>query len=104
MKSMLIIDGSVTVATLFAQIFRKRGWSVSTCNDANCAMERLVGSTPYDLVLLSYRVRGTDGVKLVRFIRELETSNDRCCSDGYRLRRGDRASPVAGADDVLIKQ
>lgn len=58
MKSKLIIDGSVTVSNLFAQIFQNRGWSVSTCNDADCAMERLVGSALYDLVLLGYRVPG----------------------------------------------
>ena len=69
---MLIIDGSVTVGKLFAQIFQNRGWRVSTCNDADCAMDRLAGSAPYDVVLLSYRVPGADGVKLVRFIRALE--------------------------------
>ena len=103
MKSMLIIDGSVTIAKLFAEIFQRRGWRVATCSDRDCAMGRLAGSDPYDVVLLSYHVPGTDGVTLVRFIRALEhrmrtavvmvTGNDEV-TDQAR---------AAGADEVLLK-
>jgi CheY-like chemotaxis protein len=72
MKSMLIIDGSRTLAKLFAEIFDKRGWNVTTCGDADCAMEKLGEIKSYDAILLSYRVPGTDGIQLVRFIRMLE--------------------------------
>lgn len=103
MKSMLIIDGSVTVASLFAQIFENRGWSVSTCNDADCAMERLAGSEPYDVVLLGYRVPGTDGVKLVRFIRALE--HRMTAAVVMVTGNGDvmEEAKAAGADEVLLK-
>jgi CheY-like chemotaxis protein len=103
MKSMLIIDGSVTVAKLFAQIFQDRGWSVSTCNDADCAMERLAGSAPYDLVLLSYRVPGTDGVKLVRFIRALEHRMTAAVVMVTGTGAVTEQARAAGADDVLLK-
>jgi hypothetical protein len=33
MKSMLIVDGSETIAKLFGEIFEKRGWNVATCGD-----------------------------------------------------------------------
>jgi CheY-like chemotaxis protein len=36
------------------------------------AMNRLAGNERYDVVLLGYRVPGTNGVQLVRFIRALE--------------------------------
>ena len=103
MKSMLIIDGSVTVANLFAQIFQNRGWSVSTCNDADCAMDRLAGSAPYDLVLLSYRMSGTDGVKLIRFIRALEHRMTAAVVMVPGSGKVIEQARAAGADDVLLK-
>jgi len=103
MKSMLIIDGSVTVGKLFAQIFQNRGWRVSTCNDADCAMDRLAGSAPYDVVLLSYRVPGADGVKLVRFIRALEHRVTAAVVMVTGTSRVAEQARAAGADDVLLK-
>jgi len=103
MKSMLIIDGSVTIARLFAEIFERRGWTVATCGDRDGAMGRLAGSDPYDVVLLSYHVPGTDGVALVRFIRALDhrlrTAVVMVTGDGEVT---DQAR-AAGADDVLLK-
>lgn len=103
MKSMLIIDGSASIARLFAEIFEKRGWSVFTCGDRDCALERLAGSEPYDVVLLSYHVPGTDGVKLVRFIRAL----DHRLTAAVVMVTGNSAvteqAKAAGADEVLLK-
>ncbi len=103
MKSMLIIDGSPSIARLFAEIFERRGWSVFTCGDRDCAMERLAGSEPYDVVLLSYRVPGTDGVTLVRFIRALDhrgrTAVVMVTGNGEVAEQ----AKAAGADEVLLK-
>ena len=100
---MLIIDGSPSIARLFAEIFERRGWSVFTCGDRDCAMERLAGSEPYDVVLLSYRVPGTDGVTLVRFIRALDhrgrTAVVMVTGNGEVAEQ----AKAAGADEVLLK-
>ncbi|MEK6322795.1 MAG: response regulator [Acidobacteriota bacterium] len=103
MKSMLVIDGSETIAKLFAEIFDKRGWNVTTCGDRDCAIERLAGDKPYDVILLGYRVPGTNGVQLVRFIRALDhrrmtavvmvTGSDEVTEEAL----------AAGADEVLLK-
>jgi CheY-like chemotaxis protein len=103
MKSMPIIEGSVTVGRLFAQIFQNRGWRVSTCNHADCAMDRLAGSAPYDVVLLSYRVPGADGVKLVRFIRALELRVTAAVVMVTGTSGVAEQARAAGADDVLLK-
>src|SRR5262245_59164773 len=66
---MLVIDESLTVAGLFAEFFEARGWNVGICTDGECAMDQLSASTPYDVVLLSYRVPGIDGLRLNRHIR-----------------------------------
>jgi CheY-like chemotaxis protein len=105
MKSMLIIDGSPSIARLFAEIFKRRGWSVSTCGDRDCAIERLAGSEPYDVVVLSYRVPGTDGVKLIRFIRALEHRRTTAVVmvTGSREVKVKEDAFAAGADEILFK-
>ena len=57
MKSMLIIDGCSSIASLFADIFEKRGWAVTTCADRDSAMQWLVGNEAYGVILLNYRVQ-----------------------------------------------
>lgn len=103
MKSMLIIDGSVTVAKLFAEIFEKRGWNVTTCGDRDCAMHQLAGSEPYDAVLLSYRVPGTDGMKLVRFIRMLDHRRTTAVVMVTENAEVAELARWAGVDEVLIR-
>ena len=102
MKSMLVID-SPTLAKLFATVFEKLGWTVAICNDRECAMRRVAGSEPFDLILLSYHLPGTDGVQLTRFIRSLEhrmtTAVVVLTSSGEIT---DEAK-AAGVDEVLIK-
>lgn len=100
---MLVIDRSEMLAKLFAEIFEKRGWDVDTCGDRDSAIARLAGSTPYDAILISYRVSGTTGVELVGLIRTIEhrrmtavvmvTGNDETTAEAR----------AAGADEVLLK-
>jgi CheY-like chemotaxis protein len=103
MKSMLLINGSEIIAKLFAEFFEKRGWYVTACGDRACAVVRLAGEEDYDVILLSDRVRGTNGVELVRLIRSFEhrkraavvmvTGSDEVTEEAL----------AAGADEVLLK-
>lgn len=100
---MLIIDGSETVAKLFAEIFEKRGWNVTTCGDRDAAIERLAGNKPYDVILLSYLVPGTNGVQLVRFLRTLD---HRRMTAVVMVTGGGEVTEealAAGADEVLLR-
>ena len=103
MKLMLIIDGSATTAKLFAEIFEKRGWNVITCSDRDCAMQQLAGSEAYNAVLLSYHVPGTDGVKLVRFIRMLDHRRTTAVVMVTENAEVAELARWAGVDEVLIK-
>ena len=101
---MLIIEGSKRLAKLFAEIFEKRDWNVTTCGDLDCAMEQLGRTKPHDIILLGYRVHGTDGMQLLRFIRALEhlrtTAVVMVTGVGEVTKEEARA---AGADQVLFK-
>lgn len=72
MKSMLIIEGSEIVARLFTELFEERGWNVVVSNDRGEAFARLGENKPYDVILVSYRVPGTDGLAIIGLIRALE--------------------------------
>lgn len=65
--------------------------------------EALAGNEPYDLILLSHHLSGTDGVQLSRFIRSLEhrttTAVVMLTSSGEIT---DEAK-AAGVDEVLIE-
>ncbi len=102
MKSILVID-SPTLAKLFAEVFEKLGWTVAICNDRECAMRRVAGSEPYDLILLSYyHLPGTDGVQLTRFIRSFEHRMTTAVVMLTSSEITDEAK-AAGVDEVLIK-
>lgn len=103
MKSMLIIDSSATVGRLFAEIFERRGWGVATCGELEGAMARLVGSQPYDAVLVGCRRPGTDGLKLVRFIRALEHRRTTVVVMVTATAEVTEIARAAGADEVLLR-
>jgi len=103
MKSMLVIDGSESIARLFAEIFEKRGWDVATCGDLDSAMERLAGNKPYDVILLSYRVPGTTGVQLVRLIRSFEHRRMTAVVVVTGSHEVTDEALAAGADEVLLR-
>jgi CheY-like chemotaxis protein len=72
MKSIFIAEGTRSVARLFAAVFTHHNWKVTSSNDGKSAEEALRGSEHYDVVLVSYEVPGTNGVKLTKLVRALE--------------------------------
>ena len=103
MKSMLIIDGSEIIATLFAEMFQKRGWYVAACSNGECAMDRLVRKEHYDVVILGHHVPGIDGLQLVRFIRALEHRRTTAVIMVTESAEITDQAIAAGVDEVLPK-
>jgi CheY-like chemotaxis protein len=103
MKSILIIDASEIIATLFAEIFQRQGWQVATCEDGDCAMDRLAGVERYDVVLLGYRVPEANGLQLVRFIRALEHRKTTAVVMVTGSAEVTDEALGVGADEVLLK-
>jgi DNA-binding response OmpR family regulator len=105
MKAILIAEGDDRVADLFAYLFTRDGWTVTTCLDGPHAAHALSGRTPYDAVLVSNRLHDMGGVELITRIRALEHRHDvpivmvtgtlDCAIVAGAL--------AAGADDVLYK-
>jgi DNA-binding response OmpR family regulator len=59
------------VAELFAYLFARDGWTVTTCLDGKRAADALGGRTPYEAVLVSNGLHGMGGVELITRIRGL---------------------------------
>lgn len=73
--TILIIEGDHSVLRLFADFFAANSFHTDICNDSECAKRAITSATHYDVIVVSYRVPGTDGVELVRLIRSLEHRN-----------------------------
>jgi len=105
MKALLVAEGDDRVADLFAYLFAREGWSVTTCLGGQHAVHTLSARTPYDAVLVSNRLHDMGGVELITRIRALEhrpvvpivmvTGTLDCAIVAGAL--------AAGADDVLYK-
>jgi DNA-binding response OmpR family regulator len=105
MKEILIAEGDDRVAELFAYLFARDGWTVTTCLDGQRATDALGGRAPYEAVLVSNRLHDMGGVELITRIRALKHRHDvpivmvtgtvECAVLADAL--------AAGADDVLYK-
>jgi len=105
MKSILIAEGDDRVAELFAELFARDGWTVTTYLDGQRAADALGSSAPYDAVLVSNRLHDMAGVELITRIRAFHHRQDvpivmvtgtvECAVLADAL--------AAGADDVLYK-
>ncbi len=70
--AVLVIEGDESVAGLFIEIFSQEGWDVSTPRRGPSVARALLGDNPYDLITVSYRFHSTNGVEMIRLIREIE--------------------------------
>jgi len=71
MKSILIAEGDPSVAKLFAIAFQQSGWRVASSPDAKHTVKTLGGTEHLDIMLISSKVRGLDGIELIKFARSL---------------------------------
>jgi DNA-binding response OmpR family regulator len=105
MKSILIAEGDDRVADLFAYLFTRDGWTVTTCLNGPHAVDALSGRTAYDAVLVSNRMHNMGGVELITRIRALEHRHDVpiVMVTGTLDVAIVAGALAAGADDVLYK-
>jgi len=102
MKSMLIIDRSEIITTVFSELFERPGWNVDVCSDRQCALERLTGDWPYDAIIAG-QLRETSEVELVGMIRGFD--HRRTAAVVVVLERAATGNELlsTGADEVLFK-
>jgi DNA-binding response OmpR family regulator len=70
--AVLVIENDESVAGLLMEIFSQEGWNVSTPRGGASVARSLLGDNHYDLITVSYRFHSTNGVEMIRLIREIE--------------------------------
>lgn len=103
MKSLLIAEGNASVAKLFASVFEQHQWKVTSPPDANGVREALRGTEPFDIMLVSYEVRGSNGLELIKLVRALDHRRHLPVLLVTGTSGIDAEAFAAGASDVLHK-
>lgn len=103
MNRALVIEGDTAVAQYLAEVFEQQGWWAYAPDRGKFVAAELLSDTRYDLITVSYRFPGTNGVDLITLIREL----DHRSSTPVLMITGDPAVTAdaikAGATEVLYK-
>lgn len=71
MKKILAVDDTEIILELIKIHLTKEGYDVSTCDDPEKAMH-LVESEQFDLIMLDIMMPGTDGLEVLKFIKQQE--------------------------------
>jgi DNA-binding response OmpR family regulator len=74
--ALLIIEGDSSVLRLFADFFTGNDCHVVAYGEGRGATRALLAEDLYDVILVSYKVPGTEGIELVKLIRELRHRKD----------------------------
>lgn len=69
---MLVIEGDAPVARYLVEVFEHEGWWACAPGRGKLVAAELLSDTHYDLITVSYRFPGTNGVSLITLIREFE--------------------------------
>jgi DNA-binding response OmpR family regulator len=70
--SVLVIEGDPAVAEFFLRVLAQQGWDVCVPRNEDGLVYSLFGDRHFDLITVSYRFPNTNGVAIVRLIREFE--------------------------------
>lgn len=70
--SVLVIEGDETVAGFLCEVFSKQGWDVHVPRDGPGVADALLGGRHFDIITVSYRFPATNGVEIIRLVREIE--------------------------------
>jgi DNA-binding response OmpR family regulator len=101
--AVLVIEDDESVAGLFMEMFSQEGWDVSTPRGGKSVAGALLGDNYYDLITVSYRFHATNGVEIIRLIREIEHRKETpvLMVTGRQDVTGEALE--VGANEVLIK-
>lgn len=103
MTSVLVIEGDETVARFLIDVLSQQSWQVDAPRSGLQVARALLSNTKYDLLTVSYRFTGMNGVDIISLIRELEPRMD----TPVLMITGDPAvtadALAVGATEVLYK-
>jgi CheY-like chemotaxis protein len=100
--SILVVDDDRRTCTYLARILSAKDWRVDTACDGSTALA-LAQETPYNAILLDYRMPGMDGAELCRRIRERQPDVRAVFLTGFPSIDTVYPAMAAGGERVLSK-
>jgi Response regulator containing CheY-like receiver, AAA-type ATPase, and DNA-binding domains len=82
MKRILIIDDEINICTLLSKFLSKHGFKVDSTMTGAQAL-KMIKEEPYDLILCDYRLKDTDGAKLLNDIHQISPQTVVIIITGY---------------------
>jgi DNA-binding NtrC family response regulator len=102
MARIMILDDEEDVCQFMRRILMDFGHEVGTFTEVGDALEWLVSHNP-DLVLLDYRLRGTDGISVLENIRTRRPETEIIIITGKPSPEIERKASALGIRDYLVK-
>jgi DNA-binding response OmpR family regulator len=101
-QKILIVDDEDTLRTLVRAELEERGFYVDEAGDGDEALEKMK-DTRYTLVILDIKMPGTDGLEVLRIIREQNLADKVIMLTGVNELKIARDTLQLGANDFLTK-
>jgi len=101
-KEILLVDDNVNVLTVLSDILKTMGYLVMEAKNAQEAMQAIDQKSP-DLVILDLRMPETDGIQLMRSIKEKKQEIPIIIYSGYPSVRTAVEALKDGAVDYIAK-
>ena len=98
----LHVEDNKVVADAVKEMLELEGWEVETCADGAVALQKILGSTAYDVLLLDYDLPGVTGIELVRRARSV-AHRENTPIIVLSVALGEAAAREAGANKFLAE-
>lgn len=69
MYRILVVDDDPAVLSCYGRLLQRAGHSVETAHGGSQALARLTAASPFDVVIIDYRMPEMDGMEFLRLMR-----------------------------------
>jgi len=100
--SILVVDDEEHQREMVSGFLRRKGHRVAACSDGDSAVE-LVRNTSFDLIVTDYRMKGTDGLDLLKAVKNINPTIAVILISAYGTVETAVDAMKEGAVDFLVK-
>lgn len=101
-KKILIVDDEVSICSLYTEAFAKKGYTVTSANSAEDALDILKNES-FQVMFLDLNLPGMNGVDLCKETRLSGSTAKIYAVTGYSSRYGVEECKKAGFDEIFTK-
>lgn len=102
-KRILVVDDNELMRCLLRAWLERQGYEIETAQDGREGMMLLKKLNHFDLVITDFRMPKTNGIELIKWIRQKDQKIKIILLSGEDVRLVYSAAKNAGADEVISK-